>query len=70
MAFTPNQKTMLAILVDAGREGLTIEEWNRQARDSGIGVVQKATLTDVRLALKTKNLVYEFEGVWKLTSKG
>ncbi len=67
---TANHKTMLAILVDAGRAGLTIEEWNIKAREAGIGVKRKATLTDVRLALKTKKLVYEFEDIWKLTSKG
>jgi hypothetical protein len=61
---------MLALLVDAGSTGLKMEEWNTKAREAGVGVRRKATLTDIRLALKAKKLVYEFDGVWKLSFKG
>jgi hypothetical protein len=65
-----NQGTMLAILKDAMPEGLTQADWYEKAREAGIGNKRKAALTDSRLGLKDKNLVYEFDGVWKLTHKG
>lgn len=65
-----NQGTMLALLKDAMPEGLTQADWYEKAREAGIGTSRKATLTDCSLALKDKHLVYEFDGVWKLTHKG
>lgn len=65
-----NQGTMLAILKDAMPEGLTRTDWYEKAREAGIGVKRKATLTDCSLVLKDKKLVFEFEGVWKLINKG
>ena len=67
---TPNQNTMLTILKDAMPEGLAQADWYEQGREAGIGFRRPATLTDCSLALKDKNLVYEFDGVWKLTHKG
>ncbi len=67
---SPNQGTMLTILKDAMPDGLTQAVWYEKAREAGIGTSRKATLTDCSLALKDKHLVYEFDGVWKLTHKG
>lgn len=61
---------MLALLKDAMPEGLAQADWYEQGREAGIGFRRPATLTDCSLALKDKNLVYEFDGVWKLTHKG
>jgi hypothetical protein len=61
---TPNQKTMFAILHDAGRNGLLTEEWNAQGRKAGIGVKRRADLTDVQMQLKNKKLVREFNDRW------
>ncbi len=60
---TANQQTALAILHDA-KASLTTEEWNERMREGGIGKSRKATLTDVKLALKRKKLVYEYDGRW------
>ena len=67
---TANQKTMLAILQDAGAAGLATADWSSQAREAGIAARRKADLFDTRRALEKKNLVYQFEGVWKLTYRG
>ena len=60
---------MLTILEQAGADGLTISEWNDQAREVGIGNSRKQDLYDLRVALDKKKLVYEFDGRWKLTLK-
>ena len=59
-----NYKTMFSILHAAGQRGLTLEEWNEQTRAAGIGVARKATLVDIRLALKSKGLVMETMNGW------
>jgi hypothetical protein len=63
-SLTPNQKTMFAILYDAGSQGLTVEEWNKAARDAGIGTKRKADLHDLRTALHAKRLIYENNSRW------
>lgn len=65
---TPNQQTMLGLLRDAGAGGLTTEDWNAKAREVGIGVNRKATLHDVASALKSKNLVREYMGTWRVNT--
>jgi hypothetical protein len=67
---TKNQATMLTLLEQAGSDGLTTSGWNDQAREVGIGNSRKQDLYDLRVALEKKNLVYEFDGRWKLTFKG
>jgi AAA domain-containing protein len=62
---TPNQQTMFTILWNAGQGGLTVEEWNRQAKEAGLGVGRPATLYDLRDKLKDKSLVYEYAGLWR-----
>ena len=54
---TKNQQTMFSILHDA--ECLTKEQWNKRARDAGLGTSRKADLHDLRTALLHKQLVYE-----------
>jgi AAA domain len=61
---TQNQQTMLAILNDAGKGGMTIEEWNEQAKIAGLGKRRHADLWDFRKALKARGLAYEYDGRW------
>ena len=63
-ALLPNQKTMFSILHEAGPRGLTLEQWNEQARTAGIGVKRPATLLDIRVALKSKGLIEENVNGW------
>ena len=61
---TANQKTLFAMLHDAGRSGLLTEDWNTLARDAGIGRKRRADLTDIRNALKSKGLIREMGDRW------
>jgi AAA domain-containing protein len=61
---TANQKTMLALLHDAGPAGLLTEEWNTKAKEAGIGERRRADLTDGRTGLKAKGLVREYMDRW------
>jgi len=36
-----NQQTMFAILHSAGSAGMTVEEWNTEAREAGIGLKRR-----------------------------
>jgi hypothetical protein len=49
---------MLNILDDAEPASLLTEEWNERAREEGIGVKRRATLMDIRKALKDKKMVH------------
>jgi hypothetical protein len=59
-----NQRTMFSILYDAGQRGLTVEDWNKAARDAGIGTKRKADLFDLRTALHSKGLIYQSNDRW------
>ena len=48
---TANQKALFSMLYAAGSAGLTLVDWNNQAREAGIGVKRKADLNDIRAAL-------------------
>jgi hypothetical protein len=61
---TANQKTMFAMLHDAGSSGLLTEDWNERGREAGIGTKRRADLIDIRTALKSKGLVREMGGRW------
>jgi hypothetical protein len=61
-----NQRTMFALLHDAGERGLSTEQWNDRAREAGIGVKRRADLTDIRMALRTKGLIYEHSNGWSV----
>jgi hypothetical protein len=61
---TKNQQTLFAMLHDAGSAGLTLEAWNNQAREAGIGVKRKADLNDIRSALIAKGLVRQYADRW------
>ncbi|MDH2400787.1 AAA family ATPase [Bradyrhizobium sp. SSUT18] len=61
---TANQKTLFAMLHDAGKSGLLTEDWNTLARAAGIGCYRRADLTDIRNALKTKGLIREMGDRW------
>jgi AAA domain len=59
-----NQKAMFRLLHNAGSAGLTVEEWNDQARALDIGVKRKAILWECRESLKDKGMVREYNGRW------
>jgi hypothetical protein len=61
---TPNEKTMFALLYDAGTAGLLTEDWNTKAWHAGIGARRRADLTDTRTGLKRKGKVREFADRW------
>ena len=61
---TANQQTFLNLLTDAGAAGLTVEEWNEQAREAGIGTKRKGDLIDLRRALVKKGLVGQSYDRW------
>jgi hypothetical protein len=55
---------MFSIIYDAGSHGLTVEDWNKIAREAGIGKNRKADLFDLRTALHAKGLIYESNDRW------
>ncbi|WP_225187593.1 AAA family ATPase [Bradyrhizobium sp. IC3195] len=61
-----NQQTFFRILHDAGAAGLTLEEWNSEAKALGIGANRKATLHDLRKALEDRSMVRESAGRWRV----
>jgi AAA domain len=63
---TPDARSMLRILQDAGREGMTTEVWFAAARAEDIGVKRRATLTDKKSELMNKQYVYEDNGVCRV----
>lgn len=65
-----NQQTFFRILHDAGDTGLTLEEWNNEAKAVGIGASRKATLHDLRKALEDRSMVREYGGRWKVNHGG
>ncbi|UPJ69210.1 AAA family ATPase [Bradyrhizobium sp. 191] len=62
----PNQQTVFAILHGAGSAGMTLEDWNAQAKDAGIGLKRKADLTDIRNALLSKGIVRNYGDRWRV----
>jgi hypothetical protein len=63
-----NQQTMYTLLRSAGQAGLNVEEWNKRAKDIGIGIKRPADLYDFRDQLMAKQLVYESGGRWFCTA--
>lgn len=61
-----NQQTMFALLHEAGERGLPLDVWNEKAREAGIGNKRRADLTDIRMALKSKGLIYEHMNGWSV----
>ena len=61
---TPNQRSMLNIIEEAGANGLTHDEWFDRTKAIGIGRIREATFYDIRKALKDKKLVYTFNERW------
>jgi len=64
---TANQKTVFAILHAAGAAGLTLEDWNNQGKEAGIGIKRKADLTDIRNALQSKGLIRSYGDRWRVS---
>jgi AAA domain len=62
----PNQKTVFAILHSAGAAGLTLENWNSQAKEAGIGTNRKADLTDIRNTLLSKGMIRSYGDRWRV----
>lgn len=67
---TANQKTMFGVLRDAGAAGLETADWNRLAKEAGIGVRRHADHHDLRSALKAKGLIRESAGRWFVRHHG
>jgi hypothetical protein len=63
---TANEKTFFTILHAAGSGGLTLEEWNAQAKEAGLGEKRRAQLFDLRTRLVGENLVREYGGRWRV----
>lgn len=60
---TDFQSAMFKLLHEAGPAGLCTEEWNRRAREAGIGE-RRATLCNLHSALKVKGLVKKLGDIW------
>ncbi|MGY3550773.1 hypothetical protein ACVWZ4_006135 [Bradyrhizobium sp. USDA 4472] len=58
-----NQRVMFRLLSEAGAAGLTVEAWSDMAREQGI--TSKQRLYELRMALKDKGLVREYNGIWR-----
>ena len=68
----PNQQTMLTVLQQAMPNGLTVEDWNDQAKDAGLCDGQKdqrKRYYDLRIQLKDKKCVHETHGTWFVTTR-
>lgn len=63
---TPNQKTMFAMLHEAGQTGLSTKDWDAKGKEAGIGERRRADLTDTRVQLKAKGLVRVYGDQWKV----
>jgi hypothetical protein len=61
---TKNERTMFGILHDAGRSGLSTEQWNNAGRAAGIGHGRRADLHDAQNGLRRKRLVREYQDRW------
>jgi AAA domain len=62
---TPNQKTMLSLLLDAGGHGLTTAEWNEKAKDIQLGGKRGLqTWYDIRRSLLKKNIIRQAGDHW------
>ena len=57
-----NQRVMFRLLHEAGSTGLTTEEWSEKAR--AVGITAKQRVYELRMALKDKALVREYNGRW------
>jgi AAA domain len=61
---SPNQQTMFMLLHTAGAAGLTTDDWNERARETGLGIKRKADLYDFREALKSKGRIRQYGNRW------
>jgi AAA domain-containing protein len=59
-----NQEAMLRLLRDAGARGLSTDDWNARARDTGIGLRRKATLHNLKEQLRDRGLVRKYNDIW------
>ena len=60
---TPNQQTMLDVLVSA-RRPLSSDEWTELATTAGLNTKRRAWSWDLRNALLKKGMVYEGVNGW------
>jgi AAA domain len=57
-----NQRLVLGIIQDAGKDGLELEEWRLAAEAQG--VTRRATFYDSKQTLKSRKLGYQFNERW------
>ena len=55
-------RVMFRLLAEAGGSGLAIEAWSDAAR--GVGIEKKQRQYELRMALKDKGMVREYNGRW------
>jgi hypothetical protein len=65
---TANQRSMLNIVEEAGKEGLSHDEWFSRANDMGL-CRRRATFYDIRKVLYDRKLIYTFNERWFLVSR-
>ena len=63
---TKNQQTMFSLLHEAGKQGLSTEQWSDRAREVGLGTKRRADLHDLRTALQAKELVRQYGDRWNV----
>ena len=63
---SPNAKSMLGILEEVGKDGMTLQAWYEVAKAEGMGVSRRASLSDAKRELSKKQYVYEENGVWRV----
>ena len=54
LKLTPNERTMLTLLSEAGKSGLTIDAWNERARAEGLGEKRRQILYDTPILAQKK----------------
>ena len=64
---TRNQKTFLSILEASMPAGLTVDEWNGQAREAGLAERRRSDLLDMRNSLVAKKKVHACADRWFVT---
>ncbi|WP_315806564.1 AAA family ATPase [Bradyrhizobium sp. SZCCHNPS10062] len=66
---TKNEKTMFGILHEAGKAGMSTEQWNNAGRAAGIGHGRRADLHDAQTGLRRKKLAREYQDRWHVNHR-
>ena len=66
---TPNENTYLTLLQEAGQSGLSLDEWNAQAREIDLCKGQKQRHYDLRTSLKRKGRIHTSMDRWYIPNR-